>query len=116
MLRALPLALVAFALLAPSAHAKSCGLSKAEQGGSKPSTLGPTYVNGLSAKKTSCGKAKGVVKAYHACRGSKTSCSKKVKGYSCAQKKLDSSPIQYQARVTCSKGAKRVTHVYSQNT
>lgn len=108
--RAIPLALVGFALIAPNAHAKSCNISGDER------KLGATYVTSLSAKKTSCKKAKGVVKAYHSCRGSKTSCSKSVNGYSCSQKKLATSPVQYEARVTCTNGSKRVKHVYSQNT
>lgn len=108
--RSLPLALVAFAFVAPSAHAKSCNISGQER------ELGATYVTSVSAKGTSCRKAKRVVKAYHSCRGSKTTCSKKVKGYSCSQKKLATSPIQYEARVTCSDGGKKVTHTYSQNT
>lgn len=103
----------------PHAHAsKSCSLSAAEMGGTKPSTLGPTYVLQLSAKGTSCGKAKGVVKAFHTCRhkhGKAGRCTSKVKGYSCSEKRT-SSPTQYDSSVTCKNGSKRVNHRYTQNT
>jgi hypothetical protein len=38
-----------------------------------------------------------------------------VKGYSCKRHILDSSPVQYDARVTCRNGVKRVVHTYTQN-
>jgi hypothetical protein len=100
----------------PVAHAaKSCSLSAAEKGGSKPSTLGATYHTSLSAKHVSCGKAKKVVKAFHKCRGSATGHCSSVKGYSCSEKRT-SSPVQYESDATCKKGSKRVKFHYSQNT
>lgn len=84
----------------------------------KASTFGPTYVRDLSAKGTSCKKAKGVVKAFHACRykqGKSGHCASKVKGYSCKESRT-SSPVQFDSTVTCSKGSKRVKHKYTQNT
>ncbi len=107
----------AVATAGPTAQAaKSCSLSQAERGGSTPSTLGATYVTSLSVKNTSCGKGKRVVRAYHSCRGSKMACKKKVMGFKCRQKTLATSPLQYDAKVTCKKGGKRVKHTYTQNT
>ena len=98
----------------PTATAsKSCNISGKER------SFGVTYVTSLSAKGTSCGKAKGVVKAYHSCRhekGKAGKCSKKVKGYSCSEGKRSSSPIQYDAKVTCTNGSKTVKHSYTQDT
>lgn len=96
---------------APTAQAsKSCNISGEER------SFGATYVTSISARKVSCGKAKGVVRAYHDCRGSKKACRRKVKGFKCKQRILAESPVQYDARVNCKRGGKRVKHVYSQNT
>ncbi len=101
----------------PVAHAsKHCGLSAAQKGGSKPSTLGTTYVTSLSASGTSCKRAKGLVKAFNKCRpGRAGRCTKKVKGYSCSEKRT-SSPTQYVSKTTCKNGGKTVKFTYSQNT
>jgi hypothetical protein len=120
--RALPLLIVlaipTAAQAGPVAHAsKSCSLSSAEKGGSKPSTLGATYVTSLSARHVSCGKAKRVVKAFHACRhqhGAAGHC-KHVKGYTCSEKRT-TGPGQYYSTASCKKGSKRVKHTYTQNT
>ena len=98
----------------PSVHAaRKCGLSLHEQ-----RHMGASYVTSLSVKKTSCKKGKAVVRAYHKCRrahGWKGKCGHKVKGYSCKRKYLAKSTFQYDARVTCKRGAKRVVHTYTQN-
>jgi hypothetical protein len=93
--------------------AGKCHLSVHEQRHS-----GASYVTSLSVKKTSCKKGKAVVRAYHKCRrahGWKGKCGHRVKGYSCKRKYLAKSPYQYDARVTCRRGAKRVVHTYTQN-
>lgn len=113
----LSLAIVALlAISASSAQAKSCSLTPAEQGGQKPSTLGGTYILSLSAKRTSCGKAKGVVRGFHDCRGSGKTCGRKVNGYKCGQKVVAESPVQYDATVTCRNGSKKVKFTYTQFT
>jgi hypothetical protein len=98
----------------PQVHAaKSCHLSVHDQ-----MHLGASYVTSLSVKQTSCSKGKAVVRAYHKCRrahGWKGKCGHKVKGYRCKRHIQDSSSFQYDATVTCRRGAKRVTHSYTQN-
>lgn len=118
--RALPLLIVLAvapaAQAGPTAYAaKTCSLSSAEKGGSKPSTLGATYHTSLSARKVSCGKAKKLVKAFHKCRGSATGRCSSVNGYSCSEKRT-SSPVQFESSATCKKGRKRVKFHYTQNT
>jgi ribosomal protein S14 len=112
------LAMAATAGARPVAHAaKSCSLSSAEHGGSKPSTLGTTYVLSLSARHVSCGKAKGVVKAFHACRhkhGKAGHCGS-VKGYKCSENRTKG-VTQYDSTATCKKGRKKVVHQYTQRT
>lgn len=107
-------------LLAPATTAatstaqasKSCNIS------GKQRSFGATYVTALSVRSTSCGKGEGIVRTFHDCRQDldADSCSQKVSGYRCTQKKLATSPLQYDARVTCKKGGKRVKHTYTQNT
>lgn len=111
--RALPILLstAAFAgLSAAPAMAKSCNISGKEQ------SLGATYVTSLSAKNTSCGKAEKVVRAYNECRGGGKKCKRKVLGFKCRQRTLASSPLQYDAKVSCKKGGARVKFTYTQNT
>lgn len=111
--RALPILLSTVAILvlsAAPAQAKSCNIDGEQQ------NLGATYVTSVSAKRTSCGKAKKVVRAYHACRGSSKTCRKKVMGFKCRQRILADAGIQYDAKVTCKKGGAKVKFTYTQNT
>ena len=107
LLLALPLS----AQAGPDAVAsKSCNISGEQQ------QLGATYVTSLSVRNTSCAKGKKVVRAYHDCRGNRRVCKRRVLGFKCRQTVLASSPVQYDARVKCKRGGKRVKHTYSQNT
>lgn len=107
-------ALALMAALPSAASAASCDLAGKER------KLGPTYVTSLSVSGVSCGTGERVVKAYHRCRfssgGKKGRCSKKVSGYSCSEKRGKAIPTQFDARVTCKRGSKRVTHTYTQFT
>ncbi len=96
----------------PSATAsKSCRVSK------KPRALGPTYTLGLSVKGTSCSNGRGFVKSYYKCRGGgKRKCRRKVSGYRCSEKRSNVIRTQFDARVTCKKGRRRITHKYTQFT
>ena len=89
----------------PSASiSKSCGVSK------KPRALGPTYTLGLSVKGTSCANGRGFVRAYYKCRGGgKGRCRRKVSGYRCSEKRSNVIRTQFDARVTCKKGGRRIT-------
>jgi hypothetical protein len=119
LLALLPLAVAtaggAVASAGPQAHAaKSCHLSSSEQ----RNGLGASYVTSLSVSGTSCSTGKSVVRAYHACRrahGWKGKCGHKVNGYSCSRKIQASSSVQYDAKVTCKNGSRRVVHTYTQN-
>src|SRR3954451_24155041 len=98
----------------PQGHAaRGCHLSTHEQ-----RHLGASYVTSLSVRYTSCSNGKAVVRAYQKCRrahGWKGKCGHRVRGYSCSRHIQASSPVQYDAKVTCRRGAKRVTHTYTQN-
>ena len=96
----------------PSATAsKSCGVSK------KPRALGPTYTLGLSVRGTSCANGRGFVRDYYRCRGGgKGRCRRKVSGYRCSERRSNVISTQFDARVTCRKGGRRITHKYTQFT
>jgi hypothetical protein len=115
------LAIVAIAALpagaeqASAPNAKSeCSLSSSEQ-----RDLGASYVYTLKARNLSCDKAKKLVAKYHACRhdngGADGKCNS-VKGYSCNEKILDSSPQQFSAKATCKKGSKKFKQTFAENT
>jgi hypothetical protein len=98
----------------PQVHAaRSCHLSTHDQ-----RHLGASYVTSLSVRHTSCSNGKAVVRAYQKCRrahGWRGKCGHRVKGYSCKRHILDSVSTQYDAKVTCRRGGKRVWHTYTQN-
>ena len=107
-------AIPAGASSAQGGGAKSaCELSSSEQNGS----LGADYVYSLKVQNLSCDKAKRLVKKFHECRhdngGANGHCSS-VKGYSCTEKKLDSSPQLLQAKATCEKGSKQFKQTFGE--
>lgn len=95
------------------AHAsKTCDVRSVER------KLGPTYVTSLSASGVSCGSAKRLVKAFHACRrangGVKGRCAA-ASGYRCNERRT-SIPTQFSAKVTCRRSGATVVHTYTQFT
>jgi hypothetical protein len=93
--------------------AKTCSLTLSQQRHS-----GSTYLVQLKVSGTSCSTGLKVEKAWQSCRratAGKTTCKKAVLGYRSSQKVLDSSKTQYDAKVTCKRGARIVTFIYTQN-
>jgi hypothetical protein len=88
----------------------ACDLTGAEMG----DALGSSYTYSLKARNVSCDKAKRVLIKVNECRhdngGRRGSCPG-VKGYSCKQKKLDSTNTIYQAQIKCKKGSKKIVAV-----
>ena len=115
---ALALSLLALAPAAsasgPAASAaKTCRLTLNQQRHS-----GSTYLVQLKVSRVSCSSGLKVEKDWQSCRRSTpghTTCKHHVDGYRCAQKVLDSSKTQYDARVTCTAGSRAVVFVYTQN-
>jgi hypothetical protein len=98
-----------------TASSTSCDLTVKEQ-----RHLGASYVTSLKVSHVSCTKGKDVVKAFHDCRGEsgkpQGKCDHKVLGYSCEEHRFDAVPhVQYNSRVTCTRGDKVVKHTYTQN-
>lgn len=95
------------------AHAsRACDIRAVER------KLGPTYVTSLTASGVSCGSAKRLVKAFHACRrangGVKGRCAS-ASGYRCKERRT-SIPTQFSAKVTCRRTGATVVHTYTQFT
>ncbi len=83
---------------APVAHtAGSCGVGSGHG-------YGYTYLTSLSVHRTSCANGKRIAgKHGH------------VSGWHCSKHQLASSPVQNQARETCSSGSRQVKWTYTQN-
>jgi hypothetical protein len=101
------------ATAAPSAHAaKAC---------SSPHYPGSGYFTSLHVKHTGCGTGRKVALAHYHCRtkhGKKGRCHHAVRHFHCKEHRPASAriPTQYSARVTCTRGGRRVVFVYQQNT
>jgi hypothetical protein len=95
------LATAAVALASPAsppAHAASgCGVGHGQG-------FGYTYLTSLSVKGIGCASGRSVVKH----RGGR--------GWKCAQKRLASNPVQYDARETCKSGSRQVVWTFAQDT
>ncbi|MFL5847244.1 MAG: hypothetical protein ACJ762_21415 [Solirubrobacteraceae bacterium] len=106
------LAVLALAALPAAAQARNCPIAPSESG-----SFGVTYVLKITATGTTCGKAKKLVRAFHACRkahGIQGRCTKKVLGYSCSEQRTTTT-TQMSGKVSCKYGSRRVVHYYSQN-
>ena len=86
----------------------------------KQENQGPTYLTSLSVSGgASCATGLSVVRAYYRCRvhagGVKGYCHSSVLGFRCSEKRTGIS-IQFDSRVTCTRGHQRVYHTYTQDT
>ena len=82
--------------------------------------LGTTYVTSLKVSHVSCTTAKRVVKAFHACRreagGVKGHCDRRVRGYRCTERRGNTIPTQFSAKVTCRRSPRSIRFNYTQYT
>ena len=84
-----------------AAHAAStCPLSKKDW-----TSFGYSYMEKLWVYGTSCSTGRYVAKKHG-----------HVKGWRCSTQKLDSSPVQYNAKETCTSSRQKVVWQYTQNT
>jgi hypothetical protein len=67
--------------------------------------FGYTYLVTLSVRGTNCATGKSVAKRHG-----------RVSGWSCGKKRLQTSPVQYDDRETCTSGSRRVQWTFTQNT
>ena len=83
----------------PVAHAASgfCGMGNTRG-------YGYSYLTSLWVSNVSCSTGRTVAKDHG-----------HVSGWSCKKTTLDSSPVQYDARVSCTKGSGRVHYTYTEN-
>lgn len=97
-----------------SAAATKCSFKGLEQ-----EHMGPSYVTSLAVSGVNCNFGKALVRAYYRCRvrsgGVRGYCHSPVYGFRCGERR-SGIKIQFDARVTCVRGARRVTHTYTQNT
>jgi hypothetical protein len=103
-------AAVALLAAAPAARAATCADGRLPNGNG--------YFTSLTVTKVSCKTGKRVVLAYYKCRikkGKKARCTDKVMGYSCRELKRTQIPTEINARVSCTRGARKIVHTYQQN-
>jgi hypothetical protein len=108
-------------MLAAGLAAVACALPTAARAATchPPSYPGSGYFTSLTVHGTSCATGKKLVLAYRRCRvrhgGVKGRCPGGVMGYTCKEKRT-SIPTEIDARVTCTRGSRKVVHTYQQNT
>lgn len=104
-------ALVVAAMTLPAAaEARTC---------KAPSYPGSGYFTSLKTTDLSCAKGRQVVLAHYDCRtenGRKGRCGRRVLGFRCREDRFAQIATEYNSRVTCRKGGKRVKFTYQQNT
>jgi len=88
--------------------------------GDRQSYTPASYVNSLYARNASCRKARRVTRAFHRCRrnngGRNGRCPNRVQRYNCSETRGDAVPgVQYNSRVVCRLGARKITSTYTQN-
>jgi hypothetical protein len=109
--------LVASVIVSSGARAASSTACDIRKDGRK---LGTTYVTSLKVSHVSCVTAKRLVKAFQACRrangGVSGHCNKRVSGYRCTERRGDSIPTQYSAKVNCTRFPRHVRFSYTQYT
>jgi hypothetical protein len=103
--------LAAVAAAAPAtASARSC---------TPPDYPGSGYFTSLKVSHVSCSTGRTVTLAHYRCRtenGRKGRCKRRVRGYRCSENRFSTIPTEFNARVTCKRGARRVIYTYQQNT
>ena len=102
----------------PSASAsRNCPLSADQQRNGFPPA---SYVTSIRVFNTSCRKGKSVIRGYHKCRkahgGANGRCPNRVLRFRCSEGARESVPgVQYSAKVTCRRGARKIVSTYTQN-
>lgn len=79
-----------------------------------------SYVTSIRVRNTTCRKGKKVTRAYHRCRkahgGANGRCPNRVLRFRCSEGEREVVPgIQYNAKVTCRRGARKIVSTYTQN-
>jgi hypothetical protein len=116
---ALVVVLAALALLGAVASADASGpVANGAATCAPPKYPGNGYFTSLQVTGLSCASGTKVVKAHYKCRtrgGIRGRCNTTVLGYRCSEVR-ESIPTEFDAKVTCKSGTKRVIYTYQQNT
>src|SRR4051812_24222511 len=110
-------AVAVLAALVASAPAAGGAVGGAARACKPPAYPGSGYFIALSVRGTSCATGRRLALAYHRCRvrdGRAGRCDERVLGFRCSERRA-TIPTEIDARVTCTRGTRRVVHVYQQN-
>lgn len=105
--------LLALLVVPTAASAATCSVRGQER------RLGPTYVTKLVVTNVSCTSGKRLVRSFYNCRvanGGKDGRCRRVSGYTCSERRTNVISTQYDSRVVCNNGSRRVVHNYTQFT
>jgi hypothetical protein len=83
-----------------------------------PQYPGSGYFTSLRVTATTCATGKKVTLAHYRCRtrhGRSGRCTNRVLGYRCSEHR-NTIPTEFNSRVTCKRGSRRVIYTYQQNT
>lgn len=115
----LPIAILTLlTCLAAAAPASADPGASASRACSPPKYPGSGYFTSLSVKGVTCAKGRKVALAHYECRtenGRKGRCTRRVLRFRCSESR-QSIPTEFNSRVRCTRGAKRVNFTYQQNT
>jgi hypothetical protein len=109
----------AVALLALGSSAGAQPTAHAAKACSPPKYPGLGYFTSLEVSRVTCATGRKVTLAHYRCRtrhGKKGRCTTRVLGYSCREGTRNAIPTEYNARVTCKSGTRKVVYTYQQNT
>ncbi len=95
------------------------GASPAQAGTCSQSRLpnGNGYITSLKVTKVSCRTGRAVALGYFRCRirkGKTARCTRRVEGYRCRETRRTRIATELNARVSCTRGSRRVVHTYQQ--
>jgi hypothetical protein len=116
MSRSLALAAALVALLAVGSASAAHPAARPARACKPPKYPGLGYFTTLEVAHVSCATGRRVTLAHYRCRtrhGRSGHC-RRVLGYRCTERRR-SIPTEYNARVACKRGARRVTYTYQQN-
>jgi hypothetical protein len=105
-------------LAVPAATAAGAPVATAAKSCETVKYPGSGYFTSLRVTGVSCGTGRKVMRAHYDCRtkdGRKGRCHRRVLRFRCSEERR-SIPTEFNARVTCKRGARRVVYTYQQNT
>jgi hypothetical protein len=117
-LTALTLVIAAAAVAGASPAPAAAPAAHASRACNPPAYPGSGYFTSLNVRRVTCRFGRRLALAYYHCRiksGIRGRCHHRVLRFRCREVARVNSPTEFDARVRCRRGGKRVVHTYQQN-